>query len=201
MGSATVNTLSSFSYVPIDADCCLAYWKGGHSQMQSQTQNRAIESQDSQVDEEIRPPPRQRKGRAKAVPESDDEDAQAPPPMRRASSRKPSSRVGSVAPSTASKGKAKAKPKADPNALFLDSDDDIQEVHEVEDISAFADTRDEEETLKSTPEERRRGTGSRPTKATSKAATKPKKAAPIIVDDDSDDGAVFKGFKGKRGGR
>ncbi|KDR66168.1 hypothetical protein GALMADRAFT_232674 [Galerina marginata CBS 339.88] len=172
-----------------------SYWKGGHSQ--TQTQQTFMESQtESQA-----PAPSQRQGSRKPRTQTlrdSDEDEPAVVPR----SRKPPSKSETKAPATKrSTGKSKASAKA--NALFLeddeDDDDDIQEIIGVDGPNEPPRTRtqgDEEQTLQSSAETKA-PVGRRPTRTT-KA---PKKPAPIIVDDDSDDGAVFKGFKGRKGGR
>ena len=72
--------------------------------------------------------------------------------------------------------------------LFLDSVD--EEVADPDDSDGYAST------LKSTARSQRRGGPKSPS-----AKTRSKKAPAVVVDDDSDDVAVFKGFKGKGKGR
>jgi len=117
----------------------------------------------------------------------DDEDTDEPtPPIR--TTRKTVPRAGSTVPNKKSTAKGKAPARDD---LFLDSDDDIQEVsYEADDF----DERDDDQTLPSSAEVTNKPAARKLTRATSVT----KKPAPIILDD-SDDGAVFKGFKGSKG--
>ena len=129
----------------------------------------------------------QLKGRKKVATNSyESDDDGAGPPMH-ASRNKPPSRSGSVLlQKSVRTGKVTKKP------LFLDSDN--EENHN-EDKPMDGEGVDGEETLQSSFETRQTVTGR------SKRETKSRKPAPIIVDDDSDDDAVFKGFKGQKKGR
>jgi len=98
---------------------------------------------------------------------------------------KASSRASSAVPLKRASTRSKAPFKSAP--LFLESDEDERQVAD-DDNEAVPEDSDEEQTLRSTR-----------TKGTQRTARAPvKKPAPILVDDDSDDGAVFKGFKGKQ---
>jgi hypothetical protein len=102
-------------------------------------------------------------------------------------------------------GPSQSREKAQP--LFFDSDeDDKSEFHALNNDEDDEEILDEElnddamtlqsSTLKQTREPSARQTrSSKPT--TTKRGTK---KAPVIVDDDSDDGATFKGFRGKKKG-
>ncbi|KAF9530072.1 hypothetical protein CPB83DRAFT_875297 [Crepidotus variabilis] len=167
------------------------YWKSGQSQGQNQTQRPQLaenESQDSL--------PRQKKKTLKSQLELEDDAEQDHIPRRaqRATSRKPPSRTGSEPPKTI-KMVAKGKAPAQVNTLFLNSDDDTQELGEQPDTIEIEQK--SEETLKSSPEEKeipsRRITR---TTVAKKPSTRAKKPPVVVVDDDSDD-AIFKGFKGK----
>lgn len=132
----------------------------------------------------------QPKGRKKVAPRplSESDDDNAVPPMR-ASREKPPSRLGSVQPQ-----KERAVTKKKP--LFLDSDDEANHNGDKSmDIDRTGDGFDEEQTLQSSYET------SQTVGRRSMRETKSRKPAPIIVDDDSDDDAVFKGFKGQKRGR
>lgn len=84
------------------------------------------------------------------------------------------------------KGRARAKTNNTAHPLFLDSD---HEKAEPDDSDGYAST------LKSTAQSQKREVPKPPPRA------KTKRAPAAVVDDDSDDGAVFKGFKGKKKGR
>ncbi|KAF8175759.1 proline-rich protein [Pholiota molesta] len=169
-----------------------AYWKNGNSQAPGQTQNTVFGSQaqsqangailDSQDDFETQP-------RSRAVLDDDDFNSQPVPRQ----SRQPPSRKGSAAPKrAATRSKQAAKPVS---ALFLDSDDDVQIIEEEEQEERVQDVDpDESSTLRSTAQ--RDPSPKRPTRS---SKSKAKVAKPVIIDDDSDDGIVFKGFKGRKG--
>jgi hypothetical protein len=114
-----------------------------------------------------------------------DEEAKVAP---RKGKSKASSRAGSALPPKRASSRT-AKPLAKSQPLFLDSDDE-DAIPEDEDKAAASD--DDELTLRSSA-----GTNTR-SKATQRTTQAPAniKPAPILADDDSDDG-VFKGFKGK----
>lgn len=84
-------------------------------------------------------------------------------------------------------GRARAKTKNAAHPLFLDSDNDKAEP---DGSDGYAST------LKSTGGRSQKREVPKPL-----PKTKTKRAAAAVVDDDSDDGAVFKGFKGKKKGR
>jgi len=115
----------------------------------------------------------------KPLSESDDEDAA---PSMRASRGKP-------VPSKRTAGRAEKVTKKKP--LFIDSDD---EGNRGEDniMDLTGDRVDEEQTLQSSFET---------IQTVGRRSTRSRKPAVIIVDDDSDDDAVFKGFKGQKKGR
>ncbi|KAF8152303.1 hypothetical protein B0H34DRAFT_724643 [Crassisporium funariophilum] len=168
-----------------------SYWRNGNSQSHTQPQGMVGGSQmQSQVKSE--PPQTNAKNRlSQPVNELDDEDVAAPARSLRS---KPSSRSASALPPTRTTARGKSSAKA--KALFLDSDDDIKEAGDDgmdEDLVGMG--LDEEQTLRSSAEVKAT-TGRRTTRT-----TKPKKPAPTIVDDDSDDEAVFKGFQGRKKGR
>lgn len=77
--------------------------------------------------------------------------------------------------------------------MFIESDEDIQG----DDVVDIPDDSDDDQTLRSSAGTNPRSRG---TQRAARPPVKPKKAAPILVDDDSDDG-VFKGFTGKRRAR
>ncbi|KAG5646780.1 hypothetical protein DXG03_002156 [Asterophora parasitica] len=163
------------------------YWKGGKSQMQTQGDFGATQSR-SQANSE--PTPAQTFGRSQAlqvINDSDDSDA-APIRKRKAPARaasRASSRARSDVPSKRASTSTKASAKS--QALFIQDSDDQDEMQVINrDNQSIAIGSDEDQTLRSTRPE---------TQRTTRAASK--KPAAILVDDDSDDGAVFKGFKGK----
>lgn len=134
----------------------------------------------------------QPKGRKKAATKllfDSDDDGVVPP--ARVSGDKPPSRLGSVQPHRRTAAQAEKVTKK--KALFLDSDD--EEKDNPMDIDPTGNEVDEERTLPSSFETRRT------VERRSTRETKSRKPAPIIVDDDSDDDAVFKGFKGQKRGR
>ncbi|KAF5378152.1 hypothetical protein D9615_007618 [Tricholomella constricta] len=152
------------------------YWKGGKSQAQTQGDFAPI-----QVKSE---PSTQKSQAPQVINDSDDEEVVVVPRKGRA---KAPSRSGSAVPTKRASTRSKASTKSQP--LFMDSDEDDDEIQHInEDNESAPVDSDDDQTLRST---RTRGT-QRTTRATSK------KPAPILVDDDSDDGAVFKGFKGKQ---
>jgi hypothetical protein len=193
MGSGNLHLFYLICFVDIVLHLVLAYWKNGNSQAPNQTQNTVFGSQaqsqangailDSQDDFETQP-------RSRAVLDDDDFNSQPVPRQ----SRQPPSRKGSAAPKrAATRSKQAAKPAS---ALFLDSDDDVQIIEEEEQEERVQDDVDPDETstLRSTAQ--RDPSPKRPTRS---SKTKAKVAKPVIIDDDSDDGIVFKGFKGRKG--
>lgn len=190
MGSGNLHLFYLIHFVDTFLRLVLAYWKGGNSQGPSQTQNTIFGSQaqsqpngailDSQDDFATQP-------RSRA-----DDDFESQPVPRQ--SRQPPSRGGSAAPKRAA---TRSKPPAKPaSALFLDSDDDIQMVEEGDQEERAQDDVEPNgsSTLRSTAQ--RDPSPKRPTRS---SKPKAKVAKPVIIDDDSDDGIVFKGFKGRKG--
>ncbi|KAG6917214.1 hypothetical protein DXG01_003419 [Tephrocybe rancida] len=120
------------------------------------------------------------------IDDSDEEIA----PIRKAKS-KASSRANSTAQTK--RTATRSKPPAKSQQLFLDDDDDDDDDDVIQSFTSadneVPEDSDEEQTLRSTRTSMR-NTQKPPTRAA-------RKPAPILVDDDSDDGAVFKGFKGK----
>lgn len=136
----------------------------------------------------------QSNGRKKAttaiLPESDDDDAV--PPIRASRARPP--RSGSV--QAQKRTAARAEKATKKNTLFFDSDDEENhDENNLMDVDSKGDGVDDEQTLQSSFETRQT-VGRRSTRE-----TRSRKPAPIIVDDDSDDDAVFKGFRGQKKGR
>ena len=145
-----------------------------------------------------------RQGRVRGFVVDSDEDAEDP-----------ASRKSKAAPSHAAKANQNRSgssripqtlEKAQP--LFLDSDDDVKDKFPTsnndDDDSILNEDRGEfnddamtlqSSTLKTQEPSARQTRSSKPT-----AARRGTKKAPVIVDDDSDDGATFKGFRGKKRG-
>ncbi len=86
------------------------------------------------------------------------------------------------------RGRTRTKTKNAAKPLFLNSDN--EEAGDPDDSDGYAST------LKSTARSQRRVGPKSPARK-----TRSKKAPAVVVDDDSDDVAVFKGFKGKGKGR
>ena len=132
----------------------------------------------SEMESQIQTQPKGgKKAASKPLSESDDVRARNKPP----------SRFGSVVRQEKTTA-VRAEKVTRENALFLDSDEENHEVNTI-DIDEGVD---EEQTLQSSFETRQT-VGRR-----SMRETKCRKPAAIIADDDSDDDAVFKGFKGRR---
>ena len=144
-----------------------------------------------------------RQGRVRGFVVDSDEDAEDP-----------ASRKSKAAPSHAAKANQNRSgssripqtlEKAQP--LFLDSDDDVKDKFPTsnndDDDSILNEDREfnddamtlQSSTLKTQEPSARQTRSSKPT-----AARRGTKKAPVIVDDDSDDGATFKGFRGKKRG-
>ncbi|KAG6828871.1 hypothetical protein H0H92_006480 [Tricholoma furcatifolium] len=119
-----------------------------------------------------------------AIVIDDDEDFA---PTRKGRS-KPSSRASSAAPPKRAPVRSKAPIKQ--QQLFLDDEDADDDIQTFDGDDAARDS-DEEQTLRSTAP---RGTQRRPARA---ASRKPVSTA-LLIGEDSDDGAVFQGFAGKR---
>ena len=127
----------------------------------------------------------QPKGRKKVIkPLSDSDDDGAVPPPVRASRDKP------LPPKRTAERAEKVTKKT---ALFIDSDDEENHGEDnVMDVDPSGNGVDDEQTLQSSFETRQ---------TVGRRSTRSRKPAAIIVDDDSDDDAVFKGFKGQKRGR
>lgn len=177
-----------------------SYWKGG-----SQTQNGFDASQiPTQPPKRV---PRAIQGKTKimttALPPSPspevklDSDEEIPPPAPKVKT-KPPSRAGSALPPKRASSRSKEPAKA--KALFLDSDDDIKEVVEEEshvmDLTLQED--DEDQTLRSSAGTKSSARSAPPSRKATRQLARGRKAMPVIVDDDSDDGVVFKGFRGNK---
>ncbi|RDB24208.1 Nibrin [Hypsizygus marmoreus] len=165
-----------------------AYWKGGNSQRQSQgdfasTQHAVQVKSEAQTQKFAKA-----KSQAAVVNDSDSDESEIVPRKGRA---KPASSAGSAVPTKRTSRSTKSSAKSQP--LFVDSDEENSDVRMQNDD--IPEDSDEEQTLRSTAPT---NTRSRGTQRTTRAPTRAKKAAPILVDDDSDDGAVFKGFKAKQ---
>ena len=169
-----------------------AYWNGKN------TQRTQIPLVDSQIDESQfnSQPPLDRRTKSKSRPPPEFNDEELPAPVmktRKLPSRAPSAAPSKKAPTTKNNTSAKTA------ALFIQSDDDDDKPHEfTPPPSKVVDhTSDAEETLQSNvgvkPAPGRRST------RTAKTSAKAKKT--LVVEDESDDDAVFRGFRGKNGGR
>jgi len=127
-----------------------------------------------------------------------DEDEEIPPPAPKVKS-KPPSRAGSAIPPKRASSRSKRPAKS--KALFLDSDDDVKDVV-VEEESHVMDLtlqeEDEDQTLRSSAGSKPPARSAAPSRKATRQPARGKKAMPVIVDDDSDDGAVFKGFRGNK---
>ena len=121
-----------------------------------------------------------RKGRSQApiVNDSDEESDGMRLPD------KPTLRAG-----RSTKGRTRIKPGNATDPLFLDSGDEKAREPDdsEEDLSTMKSSAGSQKHSKEVPKPPSR--------------TRAKKAPAVLMDDDSDDGAVFKGFKGKKKGR
>ena len=171
MGSCT-SYFGSFRF-PASNFILSAHRKGDKPQSRSEN----LPDNESQMDLQITQP----KGRKKATkPLYVSDDDGAVPPM-------PAS-----LPQKRTAGRAEKVTKKKP--LFIDSDDEENHVEDkLMDVDPTGNEVDEEQTLQSSFETRQTTVGRRSTRA--------RKPAVIIADDDSDDDAVFKGFKGQKKGR
>lgn len=143
---------------------------------------------DSQI-QMLTQPKGKKRAMAKPLSQSDDDSAVSPPV--RGSRNKP--RFGSVIPQKRTAVHAEKVTKKKP--LFLDSDhEENHSQNNAMDVDPTGEGVDEEQTLQSSSETRQTG-GQRSTRG-----MKTRNAAPIIIDDDSDNDAVFKGFKGQKKG-
>lgn len=165
------------------------YWKGADS---------PLRSEDNFGPSEKRPTLAKRtqaksKGKTQTmiIDDSDEDEAEVIPKRKSKASLPPSKPApkkrathgGSKVPDT-------------PAALFLDdSDEDIDSRNDDAFEGATLDENDSDGGM--TLDSNLGGT-SAPARRSSRAPATRKKAAPIIVDDDSDDGAVFKGFGKKK---
>jgi len=164
-----------------------AHRKGDKPQGQFRTEH--VPDNASQMNSQIQTltqPKDKKRAVTKPLSESDDDSVPA-----RASRDKPPSRFGSVLRRNGTAVRAEKVTKKRP--LFLDSDD--EENHEVNAMDIDPTCDEEEQTLQSSLETRQT------VKRQSTRVRKSGKPAPIVVDDDSDDDAVFKGFKGQKKGR
>ncbi|KAL0948092.1 hypothetical protein HGRIS_010713 [Hohenbuehelia grisea] len=203
-----------------------AYWKGGnsqHAQSRSQFPKRDETDNDAQPSEPLfedskstqtldgddfnTQPAHLSKGKGRQVLDDDDFNEEPAVTAPRKSSRKPPSRAASTAPSQRSTRATRAsKPPAKSQPLFIGDSDDDHHI-KVEDDAEFGealvgDSGGDQGADGPEPSGRSgKKTAVQKPKAT-KGTTRGKKApAPRIVDDDSDDEAVFRGFKGKKRGR
>jgi hypothetical protein len=156
----------------------VAYWKTGNSHHQSQGEIAPTRKQ-SEAEAPRQIPP---KGR-KQLPTTNDTDEGEDVTLPKGRSRV--SRAGSVTAALAKRPTRSMKSSGATNPLFLDSEDEEAIQEEVEAQLATSD--DDTQTLMSSA-----GTTTRSKAARAKAPLK--KPAPILADDDSDDG-VFKGFR------
>ncbi|KAF8804211.1 proline-rich protein [Phlegmacium glaucopus] len=162
----------------------------GDKQLRSDNVLGNTSQMDSQIQTSTQPKGRKRTA-TKPLSESDDDSAIAPVC---ASRDNPPSRFGSVLPQKRTAARAGKVMKKKP--LFLDSDDEGKHDEDnTMDVDPTGGGVDEEQTLQSSFET------SQTVNRRSTRETKSRKPAPIVVDDDSDDDAVFKGFKGQKKGR
>ncbi|KAG6872820.1 hypothetical protein C0995_006302 [Termitomyces sp. Mi166 len=157
-----------------------AYWKGGKFHDRHQDGYGLTQTQAGIKDE-----PKQSQPTRSQVPMVIDDSDEDVAPIRRGKSRA-SSRASSAAPPKRTYTRSKAPAKSQP--LFLEEDEDEDDSNNSDD--ALEDS-DKEQTVRST----RTRSAQKPA-AEAKAPIK--RAALLLVDDDSDDGAVFKGFKRRR---
>ena len=170
-----------------------AYWNGKNTQ-RTQSQIPLVDSQNDESQFSSQPEPRTK---SKSRPPPDSNDEELPAPVLKA--RKPPSRARSAAPSKKATTGAKNKTAAKAAALFIQSDDE-EEPHEFTPPSRMVDhTSDVEETLRSSVEVKPQAPSGRQSTRTAKTPAKAKKI--LVVEDDSDDDAVFQGFRAKKGGR
>lgn len=174
-----------------------AYWNGKNTQ-RTQTQIPLVDSQNDESQFNSQPPPRTK---SKSRPPPDSNDEELPVPVLK--TRKPPSRARSAAPSKKATTTTKNKTSAKAAALFIQSDDDVEELHEfTPPPSQVVDqTFDAEETLQSSAEVKPQAPPGRRSTRTAKAKTSANAKKTLVVEDDSDDDAVFQGFRAKKGGR
>ncbi|KAG6868899.1 hypothetical protein C0993_008197 [Termitomyces sp. T159_Od127] len=161
-----------------------AYWKAGKSQNRHQDEYGLTQTSGATRDEPMQTQPS--RSQVPMVLDDSDNDIAPIAPIRRGKS-KASSRASSAVPPKRTSTRTRASAKSQP--LFLEDDEDEDDVHVETNENGAPENSDEEQTLQST----------RTTRSTrkppAKAKTSRKKIVPILLDDDSDDGAVFKGFK------
>ncbi len=122
-------------------------------------------------------------------------------PAPRAVPKAPSTQAGSKPPSRAGSVPKRTASRSSKQALFLESDEDIQELDEVQaevDIGGGDENEDEEDqTLRSSGATK--GPTSSLEKQTRSTTNRRTRRTATAIDDNSDDDAVFKGFgAGKR---
>jgi hypothetical protein len=185
MGPCENDLLSRFELDKLTLN--VAYWKTGNAQHQSQGDfDPTMKQTEAKAKAPRQIPP---KGRNQALIINDSDDSDEIVAYRRGRSRA-SSRAGSVAPALPKKPVRSTKASGAVNPLFLDSEDEEAIKEEVEAQLVASD--DDTQTLMSSA-----GTTTRSRATRTKTLPKTKKPAPILADDDSDDG-VFKGFRSKR---
>lgn len=162
----------------------IAYWKSGNAQNQSQVDSAPTKKRTEVKGESPKRIAPKRRNQALVINDSDDSDETVA--LRKGRSRAPS-RADSLAPGVAKRTTRSTKASGPTNPLFLHFDDEDAIHEEAEPQLATSDN--DTQTLMSSA-----GTA-KVTRA--KGPLKAKKPAPILADDDSDDG-VFKGFRSKR---
>lgn len=183
MGSGTLVCYLCFRYV----NCYPVYWKGNsQSQSQGSIPLTGLSQSQSRLPYVHSQTTRQGKGRSCNVAGSD-EDAGDPVPSNSKVALKQTT-TNSAGIFRASHTSAKTQP------LFFDSDEQDDESRSLND--GRADNDEDAATLQSSDPKSQEPSAPplRPT------LTRRTKKAPVIVDDDSDDGATFKGFRGKKRG-
>ncbi|KAG6833175.1 hypothetical protein H0H87_010563 [Tephrocybe sp. NHM501043] len=164
-----------------------SYWRDGKSQEELRDSFGPSQPKVHVKAKGKTPTQTQTNGRSQAPMVIDDSDDEIAPIRKGKTKASASSRASSAIPP---KRTARSKAPAQSQPLFLDDDDDDEIQSFDNDEDDMPEASDEEQTLRST---RTRST-QRPT---ARGPAKKPTPAPILVDDDSDDGAVFKGFKGK----
>jgi hypothetical protein len=175
----------------------LAYWKTSTSQPQPQTQsqlqNHTLISPRSSIQSRLplkaQPQSQVLKGKGRTLVVDSDEEV-----IEQVVNRAGSPQLAQTRSNPTRSRKGKTQP------LFLDSDGDDEEQVQRSNNNGLAPPaaleNDETSTLQSSTS---RETQIAPRKSARKPASKAKKAPAVtIVDDDSDDGAAFKGFHGRR---
>jgi hypothetical protein len=181
-------------YIVIIISHSPAYWKG-NSQSQSQGFNAEMSQQRTARQRRVNTRP---SGSRAFVVDSNSEGEDVSP---RKSDAVPS-QATRVAPSDEDSSRVSQSHQA-AQPLFLDSDEDIKTEFPAD--SDFLDEgvgelNDDAQTLQSSTLKTQEPSA-RQTRSSKGTATKRgSKKMPVIVDDESDDGATFKGFRGKRRG-